>query len=161
MVERAEKLQTFTFFTKEPLVEKPNQGSSNVLGTLDIKNFIIIDTRMYVVSKSKGLIHVFEIFGDNNLNFKFLGYITAFRDRIDNFQKYSFGNASGRQHYLFAYGVETNDHGEKSSYLKIFEHSSIVNATTLDNLGRENLIIIILSTKKINIDWKSWLPTVL
>jgi hypothetical protein len=140
MVDRAEKLQTFTFFTKEPLVEKPSQGATNVLGTLDIKNFIIIEQRLYVVCKNKGSIHVFEIFGDNNLNFRYLGAITAFKDRIESFQRYSFGNSSSRQHYLFAYGIDQNDHGEKSAYLKIFEHNSIVSAQTLDNLGRENYL---------------------
>lgn len=138
MESKVEKLQNFTFFNKELMNERANQGQTNVFATLDISNLVVIESRIYACNKKKGTVHVFEIFSDNNnnnVNYKLVGILTPFKEKLELFYRFTFNSPQGKQHYLFFFGQDANEAGLKSNYFKIYEHSAVVSSNNLETLG--------------------------
>jgi hypothetical protein len=138
MESKIEKLQNFTFFNKELMNERAAQGQSNVFATLELTNIIVIESRIYACNKKKGTIHVFEILSETNntsVYYKLVGILTPFKEKLDHFYRFTFNSPSGKQHYLFLFGQDLNEAGQKTNFLKIYEHSAVMASSNLETLG--------------------------
>jgi len=140
-----QKLQSFNFFTKTPLLEKGQPGGGSPLNTMDASSVIVLGSKLYAISKKNNCIFVLEITNDTPQGLKTIGSFTPYVDKLDFVEKLTVTNAQGKQHYLVTFGMDTDQgqgqgQGLKATYVKFWEHDENITSTDLEALSKVILL---------------------
>ena len=136
-IEKLEKLQTFSFFTRTPFTDKNPPGITlPSLNSMEVSSFVVLGSRVYVASKKKNCVFVLELITEGSQSFKSIGLFTPYSERLDFIEKCSVNGPQGKQHFLITYGLDANEQEIKSTNLKIWNHDDNSNTSDFDSISK-------------------------